>query len=555
MVATNESTDLSESRTEGLAGVSRVATCLREIVDAALASGRERTNGGRDIDSHQVHTERLANLATEVEAAESLLAYAQRAAEHDQFALETAAIFTAMVASRARTSAFEQGDVFGVSSEQIESTLGSSEMQAFIRAGMDDRRIEALGQRVVELGTTPDVWWEDDLERMTRDTVRAFARAEIAPHAQEIHMNDDLVPEGFITKMAEQGYFGLAIPEEYGGQGMSNVAMIVTTEELSVASLAAAGSLITRPEILSKALITGGTEEQKQTWLPQLASGEIMAAISVTEPDTGSDVASVKVRAEKGELDGVDGYFLNGAKAWCTFAGRANVIAMLTRTDPDLSLGAKGLSLFIVPKDSFEGHAFEMKQPHGGSISGKADRTPGYRGMHSYTLGIDNYFVPAENLVGGEGRGFVLQMGGFAAGRLQTGGRATGLSQAAIEAAAAYVTERSQFGKTLGSYQLTQHKLGKMAVEVAAGRQLTYHAARIMDSGDYRSPVAAMAKLFTCDVAVRTTQEAQILHGGWGYAEEYAISRFVVDALVLPIFEGVKPILGLKVIGRSLLSA
>ena len=403
MVATNEAIDINESRREVLAGVTRVAKSLREIVDAALASGRERTNGGRDIDSHQVHTERLANLATEVEAAESLLEYAEQACDHDDFAVETAAIFAAMVASRARTSAMEQGEVFGVSSEQIEATLGSEEIREFIRAGMDDRRIEALGQRVVELGTTPDVWWEDDLERMTRDTVRAFARAEIAPHAQEIHMNDDLVPESFISKMAEQGYFGMAIPEEYGGQGMSNVAMIVTTEELSVASLAAAGSLITRPEILSKALITGGTEEQKAEWLPRLASGEVMAAISVTEPDTGSDVASVKIRAEKGELDGVEGYFINGAKAWCTFAGRANVIAMLTRTDPDASLGAKGLSLFIVPKDSFEGHSFEMKQPHGGSITGNADRTPGYRGMHSYTLGIDNYFVPATNLVGGEG--------------------------------------------------------------------------------------------------------------------------------------------------------
>ena len=411
MVATNEAMDINESRSEALAGVTRVAESLRKVVEAALASGRERTNGGRDIDNHQVHTERLANLATEVEAAESLLAYAVRAAAHDDFALETAAIFTAMVASRARTSAFDQGDVFGVSSEEIDSLLGSSETQAFIRAGLADRRIEALGQRVVELGTTPDVWWEDDLERMTRDTARAFARAEIAPHAQAIHMNDDLVPEDFITKMAAQGYFGMAIPTDYGGYGMSNVAMIVTTEELSVASLAAAGSLITRPEILSKALLTGGTEEQKKTWLPKLASGEIMAAISVTEPDTGSDVASVKVRAEKGELDGVEGYFLNGAKAWCTFAGRANAIAMLTRTDPDVSLGAKGLSLFIVPKDSFDGHAFEMKQPHGGTISGKADRTPGYRGMHSYTLGIDNYFVPAANLVGGEGRGFVLQMG------------------------------------------------------------------------------------------------------------------------------------------------
>ena len=539
---------------EELASVRSVAEGLRRVVDSALAEGRERTGNGRMIDEHQTHTERLAYLATEVEAVESMIDYAERGAGQDPFAVETAEIFTAMVASRARAQSFEQGDVFGVGSDEVEAELGSDEVRDFVRRGLDDRRIEALGSQVIELGTTPDSWFELEEDRMTRDQVRSFAQAEVAPLAQEIHMEDLLVPESIIGKMAEMGFFGLPIPAEYGGMGMTNVSMILTTEELSVASLASAGSLITRPEILSKALLKGGTEEQKQKWLPKLASGEIMAAISVTEPDTGSDVASVKVRAEKGELDGKPGYFLNGAKAWCTFAGRANVIAMLTRTDPDVSRGANGLSLFIVPKDSFEGHEFVMKQPHGGVLEGKADRTPGYRGMHSYTLGIDNYFVPEENLVGGEGRGFALQMGGFAAGRLQTGGRATGLSRAAIEAAANYAKERSQFGKPIASYQLTQHKIGKMVVEVAAGRQLTYHAARIMDAGDLRSPVPAMAKLFTCDVAVRTTQEAQILHGGWGYAEEFPISRYAVDALVLPIFEGVKPILGLKVVGRGLLA-
>src|SRR5262249_53004806 len=207
--------------------------------------------------------------------------------------------------------------------------------------------------------------------------------------------------------------------------------------------------------------------------LPRIAGGEIMVAISVTEPDTGSDVASVKVRAEKGEQGGKQGYFISGAKAWCTFAGRANVIAMLTRTDPDVAKGAKGLSLFIVPKDPFPGHEFVMRQTGGGTIEGKADRTPGYRGMHSYTLQIDRYFVPAENLVGGEGKGFYLQMSGFAAGRLQTGGRASGLAQAALEAAASYANERKQFGQPIGSYQLTQNKVGRNAAEIAAARQLT----------------------------------------------------------------------------------
>ena len=198
-----------------------------------------------------------------------------------------------------------------------------------------------------------------------------------------------------------------------------------------------------------------------------------------------------------------------------------------------------------------------MKQPGGGTLHGKADATPGYRGMHSYTLAFDRYFIPGENLVGGdegEGQGFYLQMAGFAAGRLQTGGRATGLSQAALEVTAGYAAERKQFGRPIGDFQLTQYKLGRMATYLAAARQLTYAAARRMDEDEGISLEPSMAKLFACDVAVAVTQEGQLLHGGWGYAEEYAISRHVIDALVLPIFEGVKPILELKVVGRALLA-
>ena len=199
-----------------------------------------------------------------------------------------------------------------------------------------------------------------------------------------------------------------------------------------------------------------------------------------------------------------------------------------------------------------------MTQPGGGRLVGKADATPGYRGMHSFTLNFENYFVPAENLVGGEaglGRGFYLQMAGFAAGRLQTGGRACGLAQAALEKTAEYVVDRMQFGKPIADYQLTQYTLGRMAARLAAARAITYAAARAMDEDERKAaPLAAQAKLLACDVAVEVTQLGQLLHGGWGYAEEYPISRYVVDAQVLPIFEGVKPILELKVVARSLLS-
>jgi (2S)-methylsuccinyl-CoA dehydrogenase len=331
--------------------------------------------------------------------------------------------------------------------------------------------------------------------------------------------------------------------------------MIITTEELSAASLAGAGSLITRPEILTKALSKGGTPAQKQKWLPPIAAGEVMVGVSVTEPDTGSDVASLSCRADAGERDGRRGYVVNGAKAWCTFAGRANVLALLARTDPNPKSGAKGLSLFIAEKETFPGHAFEMRQPGGGLLTGKADATPGYRGMHSFTLMFDNFFVPRENLVGEEGglnKGFYLQMAGFAAGRLQTGGRATGLAQAALQRTAEYANDRKQFGKAIGEYGLTQYKLGRMATHIAAGRHLTYAAARAMDEDESIALLPAMAKLYASDVAVWVTQEGQLLHGGWGYAEEFAISRYVVDATVLPIFEGVKPILELKVIARNL---
>jgi (2S)-methylsuccinyl-CoA dehydrogenase len=396
------------------------------------------------------------------------------------------------------------------------------------------------------------------MSEQIRESVRDFADAEVAPQAEHIHRADALVPEELITKMSELGYFGMGIPEPYGGSEMGNLAMILTTEELSRVSLAGAGSLITRPEILTKALLGGGTEEQKQQWLPRIASGEIMVGIAVTEPDVGSDVAAVKCKAEPNGVDGRDGWVINGPKSWCTFAGRANVLALLARTDPDISKGARGLSLFIVPKDAFTGHDFEMTQPGGGRMVGKADATPGYRGMHSFTLNLENYAVPSDCLVGGDanlGRGFYLQMAGFAAGRLQTGGRACGLAQGALEKTAEYVVDRKQFAKPLSEFQLTQYVLGRMAARLAGARALTYAAAVEMDEDERAAAtLAAQAKLLSCDVAVELTQQGQLLHGGWGYAEEYPISRYVVDAQVLPIFEGVKPVLELKVIARSLLA-
>lgn len=533
----------------------------RRVLDAALARGREITGGGTGIDEHQVHAERLAYAATEVAAAEALGAYAaeRRGAGPGDAVLDAmAGAFAADVAARLRAAVENHLDDFGVPERLVAETVGSSMARAAVRAAGHESVLRTIGAAVMDTRGANDRPIDGDIAEMARESARAFARKEVAPIAERIHRHDELVPESIIAAMAELGYFGMSIPEEYGGQGMGNLVMIVITEELSTASLASAGSLITRPEILTKALLKGGTEEQKRTWLPPVASGELMVGISVTEPDTGSDVASVRCRAERGEQGGRAGWFLTGAKAWCTFAGRANVLALLARTNPDPASRARGLSLFIVPKDAFDGHEFTMRQPGGGTLEGKADATPGYRGMHSYTLAFDRYFVPAENLIGGpdgEGKGFYLQMQGFAAGRLQTGGRACGVAQAALETTAAYVAERSQFGQPIGRFQLTQYGLGRMAMRLEAARRLTYAAARRMDEDEAIALEPAMAKLLACDVAVDVTQQGQLLHGGWGYAEEYAISRYVVDAQVLPIFEGVKPILELKVIARNLLAA
>lgn len=540
-----------------LATGERIVTAADSVVRRALEVAAQRTEGGAGIDREQVHCERLAYAATEAAAARDLLDYARGAGGADAAVPAMAAAFAGEFALKLAGQVAAHPREFGIDAAQLDAALGG-EILAAARTAVDDETISAIGRHVIANRGVNHAPIADEMAVMTRDSVRQFAESEVAPIAEHIHRNDDLVSDELIGKMAELGFFGMAVPEQYGGGGMGNLAMIITTEELSRCSLAAAGSLITRPEILTKALLKGGTEAQKQQWLPPIAAGEVMAAISVTEPDIGSDVASVRCKAESREVGGEKGYLIEGAKAWCTFAGRANVIALLARTDPDFSKGARGLSLFIVPKDPFPGHSFQMRQAHGGVLEGKADATPGYRGMHSFTLAFENYFVPAANLVGeekGVNKGFYLQMNGFAAGRLQTGGRATGLAQAALERTAEYAADRKQFGRPIGDFQLTQHKIGRMATHIMAARQLTYRAALAMDADESIALEPAMAKLFSSDVAVWTTQEGQLLHGGWGYAEEFAISRYVVDATVLPIFEGVKPILELKVIARNLLAA
>jgi len=548
----------SVSKTLGAA--KELATAIAALSDAAIARAASLTAHGDKIDDHQVLCERLALIATESRAAGELVAYAERLAESghpDALVDDEVLAYAADVMNRLSATRAAHPDDFGGAAAPGGGIL------TLVREGLDDARTREIGARVIEARGVNNSELFDDGAAQTRGFARQFTKSELLKEeggialADLVHRDDLLVPESWIKQFSELGFFGSSVPDEYGGTEMGYLTMIVLTEELSTGSLIA-GSLLTRSEILSRALIEGGTEDQKREWLPKLASGEVLVGISVTEPDIGSDVASVQCKATPGVRDGREGWLLNGAKAWCTFAGRANVLALLARTDPDVSKGNKGLSLFIVPKDTFDGHKFEHRQAAGGLMTGEAIPTPGYRGMHSYILNLEDYFVPAENLVGGDagqGRGFYLTLGGFAIGRLQTGGRALGVAQASLEKACNYTAQRVQFGRPISEYQLTQYKVGSMATRIAAARQLTYAVARTTDPRG-RAPLGpAMAKLFASDVAVAVSQEAQLLHGGWGYAEEDRISRYVADAQVLPIFEGVKATLELKVIARALTAA
>jgi (2S)-methylsuccinyl-CoA dehydrogenase len=390
---------------------------------------------------------------------------------------------------------------------------------------------------------------------MVADTFRRFAEDKISPSAESIHRGNLDIPEEIISGLGELGAFGLSIPEDYGGYATGGehdyLGMVVATEELSRASLGAGGSLITRPEILARALLRGGTEKQKRQWLPKLASGEIMAGVSVTEPDFGSDVAGVTVGATKtahGDWE------INGTKTWSTFAARAEVLMVLARTDPDRSRAHRGVSVFVVPKSRADGHGFVLTQPGGGRLEGRPIDTIGYRGMHSYELSFNRWAVPADHLIGEEGglgRGFYLQMEGFENGRLQTAARAVGVMQAAYEAACAYASERVVFGRPIDAYQLTRVKLTRMAAIIQASRQYMYVVARLMAKGE-GSLEASMIKAYVCRAAEWVAREAMQIHGGMGYAEEFAVSRYFVDARVLSIFEGADETLALKVVARRL---
>jgi alkylation response protein AidB-like acyl-CoA dehydrogenase len=374
-----------------------------------------------------------------------------------------------------------------------------------------------------------------------RESVREFVEREVAPIADELDNAEKEIPMPVIGKMAELGYFGLIFPPEYGGMGLDSLSMAIVTEELSRGWLSV-GSVMTRMIITGTLIMANGTEEQKKKFLPKIASGELLTAAAFTEPDVGSDTASMKLRAVK---EG-DQYKLYGEKTWCTFANRAHVLTVLARTNPDVQPPHKGLSLLLVEKEPGDGF-------HPPELAGGAIPTIGYKGMKSYSLGFDGYAVPRENLLGGEeGRGFYQLMATYEYARIQTAARAVGTAQASYEAALKYAQERVQFGHPIADFQVIRHKLAHAAVEIEAARQLTYYACEKKDSGARSDLEAGMAKVFAAEMAERVTSEMMQIFGGYGYSREYPAQRFWRDARVFRIFEGTSEI-QYEVIAKRLL--
>jgi (2S)-methylsuccinyl-CoA dehydrogenase len=384
---------------------------------------------------------------------------------------------------------------------------------------------------------------DDELE-MIREQFRKFSIDKVLPHAHEWHLNDDLIPMEIIEQLAELGVFGLTIPEEYGGFGLSKASMAVVSEELSRGYIGV-GSLGTRSEIAAELIECGGTEEQKQKWLPKIAMAEILPTAVFTEPNTGSDLGSLRTRAVKNETGD---YTVTGNKTWITHASRTHVMTLLARTDPE-STDHRGLSMFLAEKiPGDDENPFPTEGMSGGEIE-----VLGYRGMKEYEIAFDNFQVKRDNLLGGEeGKGFRQLMKTFESARIQTAARAVGVAQQAIDLSFQYAIDRKQFGKALIKFPRVASKLAMMAVETTIARQLTYYSAFEKDNDRRCDLEAGMAKLLGARVAWAAADNGLQIHGGNGFALEYQISRVLCDARILNIFEGAAEIQA-QVITRRLM--
>jgi len=547
---------MSESK-RLLAATGRAIGVAENFLAAARAALIARVASSGAIEPERCATDQLAGhafawIASCVEALRQLRNWAVRLDDGGMFgeaeALILEIIYGEYIAQLAGGIPMAQGEFarpqdFDVPDKDV-APLRAAEIGA-LSAGLGPARLR-LGALLAKRGEDAfgQIGTDDPALEMVREQVRRFAEREIAPHAQEWHRRDELIPLPVITELAGIGVFGITIPDEHGGLALGKTAMALVSEELSRAYLGV-GSLGTRSEIAGELIRVNGTAAQKDRWLPAIASGAILPTAVFTEPNTGSDLANVQTRAVRdGEV-----YRIYGAKTWITHGARADLMTLLARTDPT-KRGYPGLSMFLAEKP----RGTEQDPFPASGMSGTEIPVLGYRGMKEYEIAFDGFAVPAEGLLGGvEGQGFKQLMATFESARIQTAARAVGVAQNALELGLAYALERTQFGRKLIAFPRIAGRLALMAAETMAARQLTYFAAREKDRGRRCDVEAGMAKLLAARIAWSNADNALQIHGGNGYALEYSISRVLCDARILNIFEGAAEIQA-QIIARGLLA-
>ena len=506
---------------------------------------------GALIEQNQTAVHGLSWVATYVEGLRQMLAWAERLSEEDRLGeleqLMVQAAFGEYLSQLSGGISISQLEIvrpvdLGVSDDALHTFISDADVQALMAQG-NTEPVRARIAALIEDNHFGAPGLSDETLDMVRDQFRRFAEEQVTPYAHNWHLKDELIPNEVVEQMAELGVFGLTVPEEFGGLGLGKMAMCVVTEELSRAYIGV-GSLGTRSEIAAELIRLGGTDAQKEHYLPMIASGEILPTAVFTEPGTGSDLASLKTRAVR---EG-DSYKLTGNKTWITHAARSDMMTLLARTNSDIA-GYKGLSMLLVEKPRGTNEdPFPKEGMSGGEIE-----VLGYRGMKEYELGFDAMNVPAEQLLGGEeGQGFKQLMATFESARIQTAARAVGVAQNAMELGLEYAKGRVQFGKPIYAYPRVHGKIAWMAVETMIARQITYFSGRQKDSDRRCDIEAGMAKLLAARVAWSNADGALQIHGGNGYALEYPISRVLCDARILNIFEGAAEIQA-QVIARGLL--
>lgn len=552
-IAASRSTAESE-----LMGLAREAVAAAETILAdATAKVRERVvveghTVGRLVDREQRATHGLAWLATYVEALRQLAAYARRMSREDSLGeMEEHLVRVGIGEYLAQIIGgipMNQSEVvrpndLGLSLAEVSAHINPSVESLLATGNTAERRARLIALMRESHHATVGMCGLDEMLESIRDEMRKFADSEVVSDAQTWHRTNSYIPLDVIAQMSELGVFGLTIPEEFGGMGLGKESMCVVSEELSRGYIGV-GSLGTRSEIAAELILGGGTSEQRDKWLPKIASGEVLPTAVFTEPNTGSDLASIRTRAvREGNV-----YKIYGNKTWITHAVRADLMTLLVRTNPK-EAGHRGLSMLLAEKPrGDDAKPFPVK-----GMSGTEIEVLGYRGMKEYEIAFDGFEVKTENLLGGvEGLGFKQLMQTFESARIQTAARAIGVAQAAMELAMDYAQNRVQFGMPIIGFPRVADKIAMMATEIMITRQLTYYAARQKDSGRRCDQEAGMAKLLAARVAWAAADNSVQIHGGNGFALEFPASRLLCDARILNIFEGAAEIQA-QVIARRLL--